>query len=755
MNLDNFHLQYGVTGESAIGQVTDEGSYYKLQGTKTAYRVPKSASDLFSKGYVNVQENTSRYDIITIAGPGTVNSAGVYSQPTTGILLQQAILDGGRQLVARYIDNIDGTDRTRIHVYEVFDNYVKITVESEDQSTDYLNNYNGFYGGAFDTQFADRSVLEIPGTISNPTLAVDYQGSKLFMSHFMDPCQSHASDIDIGDPATISFDYFLTYSTLNRYNQNTDGNLQAPLKEVLYCTASTDLKDCLIVPNDKSNNIEQLVQKPWIFLASKDEWINFSGHIEKLIDYGFDDAIVMPMWWWAEDNYAGVQQNGHDWYPGGDNTGQEAFGSFISGNSWTFMPYTYWGVEVEGTDYYTSGNRVLNSAGIPTNTVYDSSQHNSKEDKIYQDYMVPQVPQMVTGHHITSIFYDVGTFAHPGTGQGMSIDMDRDADTCSTMSGVIKTRRSWMYSGAQLIPGNPYAYGEGGRQSHENDMHYLWAGAIDGMHSWQNTNGKVSELSTELEQTRSVSNFPMYLESKWIGENQFFSHIPDFPARFFTLYELDLQTGGSQTLYPYSDAMQDRLRCYSFAYGRPGQLYYDSQGLESFQHIKEQIKEFYLVNHFTRLSRVDTPPVITYIYSDENIEYTAEELLYRIGVAGLRNCRARLRFSDAHEVYVNRSSVDWTKPGPLGSDITIPPDGYVSVKMVDNKMQVAGSAISTISPNSRIDFAYKPNRFLLIDGRNSVDSVLGKDIPGARFRVDNYTGNYTLTLQSDGTIAKT
>lgn len=758
MNLENFELNYGPSGEQALGTILDNGTSYQFTAGDNVYTIPYGASSDFFKGYVGVKERFTQKEIITIAGPGTINSAGTYVAPTTGTLISHSIV-GGNTVEAIYTDNIDGTDRQRRHTYRPQGGAVVIKVEAygATKSTDYLNNYNGFYGGDFDATL-DRAYMDVPGTFAVPVLAgVDTDGDPLFFSHFMDITRSHASDITLTAPSThVGSDAERTYSTLNQYETNTGGSLQNYMSETLCCIASSNFSEAAVHPNDRSAQHQRIVGKVWTFLTSRDDWVNFSGHFNDWYDWGIRDAVIYPQFWWTEINYPPEiqQNNGHNWYPAGDPTGQANFGDLVTGLGYDVGGYTYWGVENTGVSTYQSGNRVLDSNGDPVATKWGAYKYVTKEDLVYHAYMTGQLTSIRDDYSWNMIRYDVSTYADPSEGGGDSVDMD-DGSPCGTLSGALKIRRGWMYSGKLLLDDNGYAFGEGGLASYKTDNEYLYAGAIDGNHQWWVTDSQVSWEDPDYPADRTIATIPMVLDHQWGMTNQYFAHTNNNPGRMFTVHDEHLQEDDIDGLYPFSKAMHDRMRTYAFALGRCGANYYASNGLQGFSYAKEQVKEYYLVNQFTKLSRNLTVPTVTYFYDDATREETLEQLWSRVGRKAFVEIKAKLTFSKAHEVYVNRSNSDWVTPGPFGGSITIPTDGYMAVRIIDNRLEIGGSMISELAPSQRIDISYKPGQFLLVDGRDVVQEVLGHDMNAAKWMLKNYTLGFQLHGTTQRPVLKT
>ena len=755
MQTNNFQLSYGPANKK-LQRITLEGSTARFHGTSTTYAMDLSATSDAQKGYITVTDDATGLAVISRAAVGRRRFDGSDQNPQPAKNAAFALSNDGFKFEAIYVDDIDGTIRARKHIFTVVGNAVRIQVIATGSGlTDVNANYNGVYGGQFDPTVV-LDLLEMPGTLATPTVSyarmVDGKPTPRFFSHCIDITQSNASQFDLPDPKAVNPKLW-TYSTMRKYWPNTAGTLQAGLDEVLICVASDKIQDCFIHPNDGTTKVPHMSLQPWTFLTSRaSSWDHYTDYLSLRDQWGFDRGCIYPQFWWQEINYPTSvgQANGQHWYPAGDHEGFKRFGEECEARGLDHGGYTLWGIQKEGVPNYNADDRVLNSDGTPRPSVWEPGVWLNREEA-NSKYMDMYLPKLRDEYKWNMMRYDVESYASPTNGNGNHVDMTAGSFS-GTLRNAIAQRRNWMYHGKAVLGKAAYAYGEGSLAVFRSDMEVLYAGACDGTHRWFNTNSG-QESAKVTDETRTISNWPMVLDHEWAAVNPYFAHTGNNPTRFFSPPDIGLQDPGLTTLYPYSRKMIDRLRCYSVMLGRPGSIPVNGVGYDYFMSSAEQIKEFYMLNTLTAIMRDYTVPRISYYVG--NGEETFEQLYARLGLDGFRRCKVQLVFENGYHVYVNRSDSDWLLKSVLGTDITIPPDGFFCFGVFNNVLVVGGSCISPMSGGKRVDFILVPKMLFLADGRGECTSFLGMELPNGGMRMRNLSKKFELSQNVDGSITRT
>ncbi len=408
--------------------------------------------------------------------------------------------------------------------------------------------------------------------------------------------------------------------------------------------------------------------------------------------------------------------------------------------------YTYNTLEKEGTANYGAGDRVLNSDGSPRQSNWEAGTWLRKQE-VVTDKFKDQFDEFYDDLGINFLRYDVDTYAPPHLAGGNHVDADAGSK-CGTLRGAIAERRKWMYECKQFINGDKaYSYGEGTRVSHNSDWEVLYAGPLDGTHSWVNTNSKLEEANPNYPQERSISNWPMMVEHTWKAVHPYFQHTNNNPNRCLTIHDAHLQDEGVNTLFPYSRAVLDRLRSFAFLYGRTGAIAHVSK-FETFMPLAEVIKEYYIVNAMCRLAGSERGKETTVLYHDDVHGFEDETTkFHREQEIGFIKTRVRIQIGEV-TIWVNRSDTDWAIDI---YDVIIPPDGFLCI----GKGKVFGSVKSDLFLKGvRADIAFSPGEYILIDGRGTQVSFLGIKSTEGRMALAHYKKGFMLKELTDGTIKK-
>lgn len=751
--MSNFRLSYGPAGQPQQ-PITIEDGWVVFHGTETQYVMELGDHSDFADGLITILDSVTGNAVIHRAGVGLRDKLGNFHNPRPALSSGVNLSQDGMTLETRHSDSVDGEVLARKHSFTVEGNAVRILIEDVNDNRSFTANYSGVYGGQFDPA-ASLSVMEMNGTLAVPTVAAFYtedeQLRPRYFSHFLDITQSNASRFNLQDPKdTIAAHW--TYSTLRNYTRTTAGRLHQGLREVLLATVSDNVTTCLIHPSEGSTQIQRMALQPWVFLTSRAaSWQHFSDYIEQRQEWGMDRGVVYPQFFWQETNYptSTIQANGQVWSPAGDEDGYKEFCRTARKASMDVGGYTLWGIQKEGTATYNPDDRVLDADGVPRASVWEEGVWLSREESVSK-YMDLHLPTARDEYHWNMVMYDVSTYTSPNSGNGDNVDATVGSHA-GTLREVISQRRAWMKHGKDLISSDAYAYGEAGRVNFLSSMEFLYAGAVDGVHGWVNTNSGSEELDNT-DASRTISNWPIILEHNWHVTNQYFTNTGNMPDRFFSPDDRHLQDAGVDQLYPFSRKMHDRLRTYELMLGRTGTTFVNGIGTDYFHSAAEQLKEYYIINTLTAVMRDGTIPTIA--YDAGNGLETFNELYLRLGLDGFRNCKVLMSFSSSYQVYVNRSDSNWTLPDILGIDVVVPPDGYFAVGVLNNLVVVGGSCQSSLTGNKRIDFVLIPGRFLLADGRGEVESFLNLKLNG-RLALRHDSKKFQLTEEVDGSITRT
>ena len=744
--VSTFRLSYGVANQAA--QLIEETpTAYLLHGTETVYSIERGSGSDLEDGFITIIDTTTGFKVIDTASVAVRTSAAAEEAIGNAVSASFVLSNDRLTLTATYEDLISATTRTRQHVFTVEGNAVRVLIEATGvDQTDLLSNYAGVFGGYFD-RLAGFTTLEMPGVLATPIVGLKYQGQMRYFAHILDITQSHASDFTVTDSKVEDVaDWY--YTTAWDYAENTAGEIQKGLREVLMASVSYTLRDCFIHPSDGSTQIQRLALNPWTLLTSSDgdsgSWTTFGAYLEQRSEWGMTRGTIYPQFWWQEINYPTSvgQANGQHWYPSGESAEFATYGELARALGFDIGGYTLWGIQKEVVPNYDANKRVLDTDGSPRPSVWGGDVWLSTEESI-EFYMDLYLPTIKEEYKWNMIMYDVETYASPTKGSGNHVD-NAAGSPSGTLRDVIEIRRAWMKYGRSSIADDAFTYGEGSHENHTSEMEYLWAGAIDGVHRWVNTNGN-QPVDEETDPLRMLGGWYVSPEYEWAVTNQYFCNTGDLPERFFSQAEiLELQDPGVTTLYPFSRAMNDRLRAFTILLGKPGVIHVPGANLEHFMSYREQIKEYYMMNTLTAPMRDGTVPDIFYHSADVRGYETFSERLQRVGMDGFRNTRVNIRFESGYQAYVNQSDTDWVITSILGTQVTLPPDGFFCCGVSGGVLTVGGSCSTTATRGLRVDFAIVTGSMYIADGRGRLTGFQGVPLPGGRMVFKDFENQFQL-----------
>lgn len=689
-----------------LGSNTGDKGLLSAKGTgynASVYQFRTTKGILYELDF-NAAANSNYYGVIEVnlpnytGTPAVVNDATVYATDSVGGFnalvstpLPPAIMVDD-VLTVRYTDTIDTHVRWRDHSFWLEGETLRIKVQATGTGIlDYYSNYNGIFYGTTSSRVAEE-VVSMPGTLAMHILQSTQETGKLFVSKVLDVFQSHASTLSLSDPDVTAVTA-LRYSTAGDYRINNVTGLQAGLNEEYFVTVSTEIQDCFVVNSDATTGdfFADLVKSPLILMTQNPStvggWTYYDNYYRNAsTGWGFEDAYAMCFYHWTSLNYAGGQVNGLDWLPPGGDTGEfRDLMKNITGQDMFASVYTHWVVNNTYTPSFDFADIVLDATGGYVVSNGNQQVFIVRESAItgYMDgtkAVSGGIPEMVSEYGINSIFMDVCAYGGPHKGAGYSIDATSGAVE-GTISGLINQRLTNLQYMRDTTNGPVIA--EGSFSQWDSDMEFIWTPQVDGHQTWVNTNPKTEVESAHFSKT--ISKWYMCPNAVWAAQNVTQSNMANLPSRFFSQADFNegIASPGQTTTYPYSLKMMDRIRCYEFLLGRPGTIfinqatgkYGDQYGYWS--ELREHIKEYYITRPLVSLSRDTSIPRITYFINGQ--EYTYEQALYTFDDQDyFIECKVKLSFANAHDVYINRSDEDWLNPIDIGTDISIPKDGYVS-----------------------------------------------------------------------------
>jgi hypothetical protein len=771
-------LQHLGTDPTRPGTVTLAGNIAELDTGILSYYInfnPATGDNSVGKIEISVKGADQTRYVVSNAQYGWVDSAGdtQTAQNSSPVSLSKV----GNTIVAKYQDSFDAATRQREHIFWLEGPTLRVRVNSVGTDLDdRLDNYNGFYFGTTDVVWGQETIL-MPGTlaqhITKSTNNVIGDGKTYFVGRALDPFQSHASRFAINNPDSVDTTSLASH-TLYQYSGNTAGNLQGGLAEEYFVTISDCIEDCFVINTGavKSQYFDDLSKSPLIMLsqgpAPDHDWSYYKTYFQQAQDdWGFDHAFVWMFYEWTAYNYNGVQQNGMTWMPAGGDTGlfQQMVGQITSGDMY-FSSYTNFTILNPDTPDYDTSYRLVNSDGNPVPSELDSNNFVIRErDKIL--YMTGAIqtsgclPEMQSTYGVNSVFYDVSSYGAPHKGVGVMCDMT-PGEIDGTLSGSMRTRLNNFITGGQYVSGP--TFGEGSLANWDADMEYLWAPALDGNTTWFNSNAAAEPINAAAD--KAISKWYAAPNYVWKCQNTTQTNYANLPARFFSLVDFELVDGNQSLVHPYTMKMMDRMRAHEFLLGRPGTIYVNQstgrfeEDYGYWSELREHIKEYYITSKFVSLSRDRAAPDIFYWVSNQWMTFE-QALAFRGNISAFVAVKIKIVFPDAHEVYINRSATDWENPVDIGIPITIPVDGFLSVKIEKNRLNIAASATLPDLADQRIDIGFMPGKFICVDGRTDVMSdatgvanVLGMDLPGGHLWVDNFTKRLRLQYSDeDGQIS--
>lgn len=688
--------------------------------------------------------------------------------------------------------------RSRQATFSIEGKTLKIEYKALNAVTSQNGNYAGLFCGYYPTALPNFAVMEMQGCLSTPLISYETtSGTTQYLGNMIDMTKSHSSNYNLIDPKILTdvSKYAWSWNTVGHYL--TDENTQImPFNETIFITNSSKASDCFVTNNaQKAPHFNTLIKSPLInFVVQKDEnnWINCYNYIDKVYnDWGLDNAIVKFSQLWTDISFtSGVQANGMDWYPAGGDTGgtynfADVSNFIVTGAQYYSCPYGYWGHSKADTPSFTTGHIALDETGAFMENVFSSPSNPSyitKEEELtgYLEGVYNTgigaangepyggLREMITGYGVNSVFYDVTHYAAPNQGGGFSCERRSGAPT-RTLSGLIEQRHIWSASGTGMVNGP--AVGEGSRVSWYSDQEFLWSNIVSTHEGWFNSNSSTDEGDATADSNRSMATYIIVPEYAWKVRNKIGVAITPNPARFFATGEFeasefidDSEQPTQITIYPYNRKMNDTIRCYQLLYGKTGGVYvnnevgfWSNQEHAYYQHKKDHLKEFYLMNPILRACRDAEAPEITYIQSDTIGEETFEELYERKGLRlGFSNVKVHLKFQNKFDVFVNRSPTSWVNPIDVGTRITIPPNnGYFAVGIVDGRQYMGGSVITDMSQNKRVDFSYIPGEYLLADGRDQLETFMGLTLTNGKLVFKHMRKNFTLSEDISEEINRT